>query len=83
MKQEQIIMGTPVIVEINNKEAKQEFFDEVFNYFKYVDEKFSTYKNTSEISRINSGEIEKENFSGIILKAVFAAYARAQELSHE
>ena len=54
MKQEQIIMGTPVIVEINNKEAKQEFFDEVFNYFKYVDEKFSTYKDTSEITAINN-----------------------------
>ena len=65
MKQEQIIMGTPVIVEINNKEAKQEFFDEVFNYFKYVDEKFSTYKDTSEITAINNKIKEYEDCNNL------------------
>ena len=36
MKQVEIIMGTPVIIEIVDSEAKPEFFEEVFNYFKYV-----------------------------------------------
>lgn len=56
-------MGTPVIIEIINKEAKQKFFDEVFNYFKYVDEKFSTYKENSEITAINNKKIKEENMS--------------------
>ena len=63
MKQTQIIMGTPVIIEIIDKETKQELFDEVFNYFKYVDEKFSTYKEDSEISRINRNEVEAKDYS--------------------
>ena len=63
MKQTQIIMGTPVVVEIIGKEARQELFDEVFSYFKYVDEKFSTYKDESEITAINKKRIKKENWS--------------------
>ncbi|MFA5931938.1 MAG: FAD:protein FMN transferase [Candidatus Paceibacterota bacterium] len=53
MKQVQIIMGTPVMIEINDEEAKEELFQEVFDYFKYVDQKFSTYKEDSEITKIN------------------------------
>ena len=56
-------MGTPVIIEIIDKETKQELFDEVFNYFKYVDEKFSTYKETSEITAINNNKIKESEMS--------------------
>ncbi len=31
--------------------------DEVFDWFREVDERFSTYKETSEISRLNRGEL--------------------------
>ena len=58
MKQTQTIMGMPVILEIADKNANQKIFDEIFSYFKYVDEKFSTYKTTSEISAINRGELK-------------------------
>lgn len=56
-------MGMPVYVEIGDDEATQELFDEVFSYFTYVDEKFSTYKDTSEISAVNRGEILTEDQS--------------------
>lgn len=56
-------MGMPVIVNIRDDEVKQEFFDDVFNYFIYVDEKFSTYKDTSEITAINNGKIKIESAS--------------------
>jgi thiamine biosynthesis lipoprotein len=35
----------------------------VFAYFKYIDDKFSTYKPNSEISRINQGALALENAS--------------------
>lgn len=54
-------MGTPVILEIKDIEAKPELFEEVFNYFKYVDEKFSTYKDTSEITAINDRKKKEQN----------------------
>ncbi len=63
MKQIRIIMGMPVVLEIVDISAEQEYFDKVFNYFEYVDKKFSTYKNDSEISMINRGELKSDNYS--------------------
>jgi thiamine biosynthesis lipoprotein len=54
-------MGMPVTV--SAEEATMETVDEVFDYFSYVDGKFSTYKNSSEISKINRGLITQEQFS--------------------
>src|SRR5262249_8072892 len=34
-----------------------------FSYLIYVDETFSTYKETSEISRLNRGELREEEYS--------------------
>lgn len=71
MKQTRDIMGMPVIVEIIDITANQEHFDAVFDYFRRVDEKFSTYKKESEISRINRGEIPLGQWSEE-MKIVFA-----------
>lgn len=57
MKKKQDIMGMPIVVEINDDESNDEAFEEVFSYFRYIDEKFSTYKPTSEISAINNNAI--------------------------
>ena len=50
-------MGMPITVEIEDAHAAQDDLDRVFAYFASVDETFSTYKATSEISRINNGEL--------------------------
>jgi thiamine biosynthesis lipoprotein len=54
MKQTKLIMGMPVTVEINDEDYKGQFAD-VFNYFKKVDNRYSTYKQDSEITKINNG----------------------------
>jgi len=54
MKVTQIIMGMPITVEILDNEAET-VIGSVFEYFKAVDEQFSTYKPDSEISKINAG----------------------------
>jgi thiamine biosynthesis lipoprotein len=64
-------MGMPAIVEIVGESARAEDVAAVFDYFDDVDERFSTYKATSEISRINRGEIEKANYS-TDMREVFA-----------
>lgn len=56
-------MGMPVTLEVVDALANDSLFDEVFDYFIYVDEKFSTYKDQSEISRINRGELKLETAS--------------------
>lgn len=56
-------MGMPITVEVVDPSATKETVDMVFDYFDSVDKRFSTYKEESEISRINRGEIQKENAS--------------------
>ncbi len=56
-------MGMPAIVELVGAQAKLEDLEAVFDYFRAVDERFSTYKSMSEISRINRGEISEREYS--------------------
>lgn len=63
MRQVRIIMGTPITIEIVDREAAQKLFDEVFEYFTYVDEKFSTYKESSEITAINQRKVKNNAYS--------------------
>jgi thiamine biosynthesis lipoprotein len=53
MQETRLIMGMPITVEILDAAVSQKNLNEVFDYFKYVDEKFSTYKKDSEISKLN------------------------------
>ncbi len=63
MKETRIIMGMPVSVEIIGASATDGDTGAVFSYFKYVDEKFSTYKETSEITLINKGDLKRADYS--------------------
>lgn len=57
MKQTRLLMGMPIAIEVAEPSATQEDLEAVFAYFASVDERFSTYKETSEVSRINRGEL--------------------------
>ncbi len=63
MKETQLIMGMPITIEIVDPEETQDLFTLAFDYFRHVDREFSVYKVTSEISRINQGEIQEEDYS--------------------
>lgn len=47
-------MGMPITVEIIDLAATENIFQSVYDYFSHIDETFSTYKITSEISAINN-----------------------------
>lgn len=63
MKQRRLLMGMPITVEIIDSNATDKIFDAVFDYFQNVDNRFSLYKKTSEISKINRGEIQPHAYS--------------------
>lgn len=63
MKDARILMGMPITIEIVDAKATLKNIDKVFNYFKYVDGKFSTYKKGSEITKINKGIISVKDAS--------------------
>ncbi len=63
MKQTRWIMGMPITVDIVDASATLDALDRVFSYFEYVDQKFSTFIDSSEISRINRGLLREDQYS--------------------
>jgi thiamine biosynthesis lipoprotein len=79
MKETRLLMGMPVTIEIVDTIVAQQDMDRIYGYFEYVDAKFSTYKETSEISQINRGELTIEQASHD-MQLVFAL---AENTKHE
>jgi thiamine biosynthesis lipoprotein len=63
MKQQRLMMGMPIMMEVVDKNVTAANIEAVFDYFHHIDEKFSTYKETSEVSRINKGELKPGDYS--------------------
>jgi FAD:protein FMN transferase len=63
MKETRLLMGMPITVEIADAAATRDALECVFASFAQVDEIFSTYKEASEISRINRGELLPAQYS--------------------
>lgn len=63
MKQTRDLMGMHITVEVIDKHVSQKDIDSVYEYFTYIDNTFSTYKETSEISKINKGLLQKKQYS--------------------
>lgn len=80
MKQTRILMGMPVILEVVDPGVTLKTFEGVFDYFGYVDRKFSTYKPDSEISLINRQELSLEQASED-MKAIFTLAEQTRQES--
>ncbi len=63
MKELRLLMGMPITVEVVDPFASQGLIAAVYKYFEYIDAKFSTYRDDSEISRINRNELNPEQAS--------------------
>jgi thiamine biosynthesis lipoprotein len=62
-KETRLLMGMPITVAVEDRGATQDDLESVYAYFVLVDERFSTYQASSEISRINRGELAPEQYS--------------------
>lgn len=71
MKQLQLLMGMPITVEVVDPGVTEADIATIFAYFRSVDETFSTYKEHSEISKINRGELGADEYSDD-MKTIFA-----------
>lgn len=60
LHQTRLLMGMPIAVRIADASATSAHLDRVFAYFESVDETFSTYKDTSEIARLNRGALTED-----------------------
>jgi thiamine biosynthesis lipoprotein len=78
MKETRVLMGMPITVEVVGDAGAAEAINAVFGYFTEVDERFSTYKDTSEIMRINRGEIRPGEYSAD-MKTIFALAEKTKQ----
>ena len=53
------IMGMPIVVDVRDDGVADTALDELFAWLRWVDETFSTFKDDSQISRINRGELSR------------------------
>jgi FAD:protein FMN transferase len=70
MKQTRALMGMTITVEIAGSPAVKTSIDKIFSYFENVENKFSVFKTTSEMTLVNNGKI-KENQWSKEMKLVF------------
>jgi FAD:protein FMN transferase len=78
MKQTRLLMGMPITIEIVEPTATDDNLEQVFASFLAVDTIFSTYKESSEISRINRGELTPEQYSAE-MQAILAFSEQTRE----
>src|ERR1035437_9014779 len=63
MQQNTIVMGMPCSIQIVEAAAGRGDIEEVFGYLRTMEERFSTFKDNSEIQRINRGELSLDRCS--------------------
>lgn len=73
------IMGMPILVDVRDARVDESTVDAVFDWFRAVDETFSTYKPESEVSRIGRGELLIDDASPDVQEVL----ARCDELRRE
>ncbi len=81
LRQHRTIMGMPVQLEIVDTTATQGAYDAVFDYFTKIDERVSTYKEDSEISKINRHELFEDEYSDE-MREVFTLAKETSEMTN-
>jgi FAD:protein FMN transferase len=79
VKQTRSLMGMHITIEVVDREVDPRHVDEVYNYFRYVDRKFSTYKETSEIARINQSKLRRDQYSADMKRVLALCELTRQE----
>ena len=80
MKEVHPIMGMPIEIEIVDGDVHSTL-EEAFAYLAAVDRRFSTYKDDSEISRINRGELTRDNASEE-MREIFVIAEKTKKETH-
>ena len=73
------VMGMPVVVDLRDEDVGDDAIDEVFEWLRLVDARFSTFKPDSEICRLDRGDLALEDAHA----DVRAVLERCEELCDE
>ena len=72
-------MGMPVTIEVVDRQVSTENIEQLYSYLSGIDEQFSTYKPTSEISRLNAGTLLEDEWSDELKEVLDACEKTKQE----
>jgi len=72
-------MGMPVVVDVRDSDVDDAVLDRMFEWLRFVDATFSTYKDDSEISCINRRELQVQDANPDVREVL----DRCEELRHE
>jgi thiamine biosynthesis lipoprotein len=73
------IMGMPIVVDVRDEGVDDGVLERMFDWLRFVDATFSTYKDDSEISRLNRGELALEDAHHVVREVL----ERCEELREE
>lgn len=79
MKDTRLLMGMPITVNIIDPQATKSDLNDIYNYFSYIDHKFSVFKPTSEVSWLNSGQLARDLMSDELRLVLALAEQTKQE----
>ena len=71
-------MGMPIVVDVRDEEVEEAVLDRMFDWLRWVDATFSTFRADSEISRLNRGLLALDDAH----EHVRDVLARCEELRH-
>jgi thiamine biosynthesis lipoprotein len=74
------VMGMPIVVDLRDDDVDGSALDDLFDWLRWVDATFSTYKDVSEISRLGRGDLRLDDASGEV-RAVLARCDELRELT--
>jgi thiamine biosynthesis lipoprotein len=63
MKEVRLLMGMPITLEIIDQAATAATREGIFSYFQTVEERFSPFKDSSEVCRLNAGQLKPADYS--------------------
>src|SRR5712692_1648897 len=72
-------MGMPILIDVRDSAVDAAALDRAFDWLRFVDATFSTYKADSEISRLNCGELALADAHPDVREVL----ARCEELREE
>lgn len=81
MKETRLLMGMPITIEVVDPPVTPDDLEQIFVYFGSVDKTFSTYKTSSEISKLNRGEITEDQCSDQV-KTILALSEQTKRDTH-
>src|SRR5260370_34608376 len=72
-------MGMPILIDVRDPDVDPLALDRAFDWLRFVDATFSTYKADSEISRLNRGDLDLADTHPDVREVL----ARCEELREE